>query len=95
MLNCLYCKQELTKDSIASQLLIAADGGDVCGWDGGNEPHVAAFCDVCGWHDCVCPPVRNKMCLSCEWWGYWEGDYCPDCSPVDLTTSSKAARLKE
>jgi hypothetical protein len=35
-LRCKYCAQPLSLDR---GILIDPTGGDVCGWDGGNEPH--------------------------------------------------------
>lgn len=37
MSDCKHCGQEVRADDHGT--LIDPTGGDVCGWDGGNEPH--------------------------------------------------------
>lgn len=65
--HCVHCVQSVRRDGQGT--LIDASGGDVCGWDGGNEPHelredVNERLDALGFQEV--PQHHNDL-----------GDHCP------------------
>lgn len=82
METCQHCQEQINKDT---EVWVDNSGGDVCGWNGGNEPHEptpdTCDCEGCGKEIGFVYDKDERHCESCvaeyeqelrdREWDYW------------------------